>query len=330
MLGQLWFAKPIFRPPAGPKRAWVSHEGGGLCVSGWTPPPHTSTLCCGAQGSGICPSALCYGALGRGTCPSARWCCAQGRGTRPSALCCGAQGRGPCPSVLRCDAQGRGTQTLHPVLWCTGVGSPVPPPSAVVPTVGTQSHRPVLKSAGAGRQTLQPVLPPPPPPRALPLHSADVHRGRDLYHAPCADAHKSRDLSPCDDVHRSGAHTLCPVLVCTGVENNTLHPALNCPPPLAPPTPMPPSPPLCPPPPPPPDPEGIRRVVCGVARPGVAPAVPTAPVPPRGGRRHCASVARSPRARAGVAAAPQGAGRLPRALTQVCVRAPGGRPPRPP
>ena len=66
------------------------------------------------------------------------------------------------------------------------------------------------------------------------------------------------------------------------------------------------------------DPEGIRRVVCGVARPGVAPAAPAAPVPLRGGRRRGAGVARGPRARAGVAAAPQGAGRLLCALTQVC------------
>ena len=33
------------------------------------------------------------------------------------------------------------------------------------PRVGTQSRRPMLKSAGAGRQSLQPVLAPPPPAR---------------------------------------------------------------------------------------------------------------------------------------------------------------------
>ena len=66
------------------------------------------------------------------------------------------------------------------------------------------------------------------------------------------------------------------------------------------------------------DPEGVRPVVCGVARPGVAPAAPAAPVPRRRGRHHHVGVARGPRARAGVAAAPQGAGRFSRALTQVC------------
>ena len=44
-------------------------------------------------------------------------------------------------------------------------------------------------------------------------------------------------------------------------------------------------------------PEGVCCVVCGVARPMVAPAAPAAPVPPRGGRRHRTGVARGPRAR---------------------------------
>ena len=66
------------------------------------------------------------------------------------------------------------------------------------------------------------------------------------------------------------------------------------------------------------DPEGICRVVCRVARPGVYPAAPSAPVPPRGGRRHITGVARGPRARAGVAAAPKNAGRFSRTLTEVC------------
>ena len=52
------------------------------------------------------------------------------------------------------------------------------------------------------------------------------------------------------------------------------------------------------------DPAGVCRVVCGVARHGVALAAPATPLPPRGGRRHRAGVARDPRARANVAAAP--------------------------
>ena len=83
--------------------------------------------------------------------------------------------RGPRPSVLRSGAQGRGTRTHHPGLWCKRVGSPIPPPSAVVPKMGTQSRHPVPKSATAGRQTLRPMLPP--PSRAFPPHIVDVRRG---------------------------------------------------------------------------------------------------------------------------------------------------------
>ena len=47
-------------------------------------------------------------------------------------------------------------------------------------------------------------------------------------------------------------------------------------------------------------------------------AAPAAPIPPRRGRRHNASMARGPRACVGVAAAPQGAGSFSRAVTLVC------------
>ena len=50
----------------------------------------------------------------------------------------------------------------------------------------------------------------------------------------------------------------------------------------------------------------------------VTPAPGSPQPPPRGGRRPRSGVARGPRTRGGVAAAPQGASRVPRALTKVC------------
>ena len=63
---------------------------------------------------------------------------------------------------------------------------------------------------------------------------------------------------------------------------------------------------------------GVRRVVCGDVRPGDARATTAPPAPPRGGRRPRLGVARGPRAHGGVVLAPQGARRVPRALTHVC------------
>ena len=65
-----------------------------------------------------------------------------------------------------------------------------------------------------------------------------------------------------------------------------------------------------------PQPAGVRRVVRGAASPRSTAATPAAPV--RGERRPDSGGARGPRARGGVAAAPQGAGRVRNALTQVC------------
>ena len=81
-------------------------------------------------------------------------------------------------------------------------------------------------------------------------------------------------------------------------------------------------------------PTGVCRVVRGAAGPRSTAATPAAP--PRGERRPRSGVARDQRARGGVAAAPQGAGRVSNALTQVCghwaalpVRPPGSSLPPP-
>ena len=70
------------------------------------------------------------------------------------------------------------------------------------------------------------------------------------------------------------------------------------------------------------------------ARPREPPAAPAAPILVRGHGRHCAGVACRPRARAGVATTPRGAGRLSHALAKVCRPPAGGRvessPPPPP
>ena len=63
-------------------------------------------------------------------------------------------------------------------------------------------------------------------------------------------------------------------------------------------------------------PMGVCLVVRNAASPGSAAAAPTAP--PRRERHPGSGVARDPRARGGVAAAPRGAGRVRNALTQVC------------
>ena len=60
---------------------------------------------------------------------------------------------------------------------------------------------------------------------------------------------------------------------------------------------------------------------------GSPPLPPQHLYPPRGGQHHNTGVARGPRARAGVAAAPQGFGFF-FAYPDPGVRAPGGRPPR--
>ena len=111
---------------------------------------------------------------------------------------------------------GMGNYSLRPVLWCTGVENPVPPPGADVPQGGDRVP-PRYAEDRRGGAPVPPACAASPPPRAFPPHSVDVHRGRGLYLAACVDEHKDGDMSPCADVHRRGAHTLRPVLVCSVV-----------------------------------------------------------------------------------------------------------------
>ena len=79
-----------------------------------------------------------------------------------------------------------------------------------------------------------------------------------------------------------------------------------------------------------PNPRSLCRVVRGADRPGEPLVAPAAPLPARGRGRHRAGADHRPRACAGVAATPRGAGRFSHAVTKVSELLVGGHMESPP